>query len=157
MSDVDEAIKQITDAVTLLKETNFEVVGHFGCATVEGARTSWWSIRSGEPSTKLLAIPDYRVAQVLSVLGSEVRLAILRYLKDGPRAASEIVAGVGLNTTGQAYHHLRDLERAGYVEQRAGGRYHVVMNGYRVYLSALNLATDLGAEQTDEAQNTGED
>lgn len=150
MANAEDHRKKMVDAVSVLTESG-DVVGHFGAVMVEGQRCQWWSIRYDEAVTKLLNNPDYKVAQILSVLGSEVRLAILRHLLTAPKVASEIVTEVGLKTTGQAYHHLRELERAGYVKQRAGGRYHFDMNGGRVYLAALALAADAGAEEPEEA------
>ena len=138
------------EVIMAMAQSGLDVVGHFGAVEVEGQRCSWWSIRYDEAVTKLLSNPDYKVAQILSVLGSEVRLAILRNLLDAPKTAAEIVAGVGLKTTGQAYHHLRELERAGYVQQRAGGRYQIDMKVGRVYLAALALAADAGAEEPEE-------
>jgi DNA-binding transcriptional ArsR family regulator len=121
------------------------VIGHFGSVKKEGRYHSWWSIRSDEGVERLLSNADYRVAQTLSVLGSEVRLAMLRSLLEGPKTAAEMVSQLGLSTTGQAYHHLRELERAGYVTQR-GGRYSMDLALGRVYLTALALAADAGAE-----------
>lgn len=126
------------------------IIGHFGAVNIEGQPHSWWSIRYEGAVPKLLTNPDYKVAQILSVLGSEVRLAILRHLLDAPKTAAEIVAALGLATTGQAYHHLRELERAGYVKQREGGRYHFDMNRGRVYLTALALAADAGAAEPED-------
>ncbi len=124
-------------------------VGHFGSLLIEGKPRAWWSIRFDEAVSKLIANPDYKVAQILSVLGSEVRLSILRSLLDAPRTAAELVAALSLNTTGQAYHHLKELERAGYVYQK-NGRYHFDIKGGRLYLTALALAADGGAEDLDE-------
>src|SRR5213083_2565777 len=127
---LEQAIKAATDSEPSL-------VGYFGAIdTEQRGRFSWWSIRSEDAVPRLLAIPDYKVVQILSVLGSEVRLAMLRALLDAPKTAAELVVELNLSTTGQAYHHLRELERAGYVEQR-GGRYYLQMRLGRVYLTAL--------------------
>lgn len=151
MSNFEDPGKKLEEALRAMAESGSEVVGHFGVVSVEGRPQQWWSIRYDRAVTRLLSNPDYKVAQILSVLGSEVRLAILRSLVTAPKVASEIVTEVGMKTTGQAYHHLRELERAGYIEQRAGGRYHFNMRGGRVYLAALALAADAGAEEPDEA------
>ncbi|MBV9850255.1 MAG: winged helix-turn-helix transcriptional regulator [Armatimonadetes bacterium] len=150
MNTENDFRKQAEEGISALTESGRDVVGHFGAVEVEGKRRQWWSIRYDGAVTKLLNNPDYKVAQILSVLGSEVRLAILRHLLQGPKVAAEIVAEVGLKTTGQAYHHLRELERAGYIKQKAGGRYHFDMNGGRVYLAALALAADAGAEEPED-------
>lgn len=142
--------EQMEKALRVQCNTGESIVGHFGAVKVEGKPHTWWSIRYDEAVTRLLTNPDYKVAQILSVLGSEVRLAILRLLLDAPKTAAEIVAELGFKTTGQAYHHLRELERAGYVRQREGGRYHFDLRVGRVYLTALALAADAGAEAPDE-------
>ena len=150
--DVSVKRKAMEEAIAAMTKSGQNVIGHFGALEFGENRSQWWSIRYDEAVTKLLNNPDYKVAQILSVLGSEVRLAILRNLLGAPKVASEIVAQVGLKTTGQAYHHLRELERAGYIQQRAGGRYEINMSGGgRVYLAALALAADAGAEEPEEA------
>ena len=147
----EEARKALEEAIAAMAQSGHDVIGHFGALEFGGNRSRWWSIRYDDAVTKLRNNPDYKVAQILSVLGSEVRLAILRNLLGKPKTAAEIVAEVGLKTTGQAYHHLRELERAGYIQQRAGGRYQIDMNGGgRVYLAALALAADAGAEEPEE-------
>jgi DNA-binding transcriptional ArsR family regulator len=130
------------------------IIGHFGAVQIEGKYHKWWSIRYSHAVSKLLTNPDYKVAQILSVLGSEVRLAILRHLLTAPQTVAEIVAALDLKTTGQAYHHLRELERAGYIKQREGGKYQFDMARGRVYLSALALAADAGAEEPEEPEET---
>ena len=149
MADSQAAVERIADALRAASDKGIRIIGHFGFLTVGSGTQSWWSIRSDGAVDKLFANPDYKVAQILSVLGSEVRLGILRLIFAGPRTATELVSEMKFGTTGQAYHHLRELERAGYVEQR-GGQWHFRMEVGRVYLSALNLAADAGAEKPDE-------
>jgi DNA-binding transcriptional ArsR family regulator len=144
-----EARQQLEKALYAVAQDT-PIIGHFGAVNIEGKPHSWWSIRYDNAVPKLLTNPDYKVAQILSVLGSEVRLAILRHLLDAPKTAAEIVAALSLKTTGQAYHHLRELERAGYVKQKEGGRYHFDMGRGAVYLTALALAADAGAAETED-------
>jgi DNA-binding transcriptional ArsR family regulator len=145
----DERLKEITEHVRCLADEGHQFVGHFGAIKTDAVHT-WWSIRMGDAVSKcLVENPDHKVAQVLSVLGSEHRLAILRLILDGPKTAAEVVAALGFRTTGQAYHHIHELERAGYVKQSDGGRYEFVWRNGRLYLSALNLAADGGAEDGD--------
>jgi DNA-binding transcriptional ArsR family regulator len=148
-SAIEEAMKAATEAART-------VVGYFVALTREDgqggtSRSAWHSVRSEESAEGLLKLPDYKVAQVLSVLGSEVRLAMLRNMLWEPKTAAELVAQLQLGTTGQAYHHLRELERAGYIEQREG-RYHFVEGFKSVYLIALALASDAGAGASEEAE-----
>lgn len=143
-----ESIEQLEVALRQATQ-ECHVIGHFGSVNVGGQPYSWWSILYDDAVPRLLATPEYRVAQILSVLGSEVRLAILRTLLDGSKTVAELVAELRLGTTGQAYHHVRELERAGYVRQREGGRYHFDPDRGRIYLTALALAADGGAEEPD--------
>lgn len=149
METTPEPIQQLEAALRTVTQDR-RIVGHFGAVEIDGQPSSWWYILYDDSVTRLIASPEYKVAQILSVLGSEVRLAILRHLLPGPKTAGELVTDLGLSTTGQAYHHLRELERAGYVQQRAGGRYHFDMKRGRIYLIALALAADGGAEEPEE-------
>jgi hypothetical protein len=57
-----------------------------------------------------------------AALGHPVRLTLLRAVLRGTRSAAELQETAGLNTTGQLYHHLKQLTAAGWLE--AGGRGH---------------------------------
>jgi DNA-binding transcriptional ArsR family regulator len=137
---------QLIAALKVVTSGGRRIVGHFG--KVDGQH-SWWYILYDEAVPRLLAGPEYKVAQMFSVLGSEVRLAMLRAILTAPRTVAELVAELHLGTTGQAYHHLRELESAGYVQQREG-RYHFEYKIGRIYLIALALAADAGVEAREE-------
>jgi DNA-binding transcriptional ArsR family regulator len=110
----------------------------------QNRRWSWWNgwIDSGGGGiSRLLSMPHYEVAEVFSVLGSEVRLAILRSLLDAPKSAAELVADLRLGTTGQAYHHLQELIRTGFVDAKDGSYYFSGTRG-RAYFTALAVAAD---------------
>jgi DNA-binding transcriptional ArsR family regulator len=117
------------------------VVAYFGSYSPPEGLARWQSGYRGARVRQLLDLPEYKVAQVLAVLGSEVRLGILRSLLHSPKSAAELVAELGLGNTGRAYHHLRELEKAGYLEQREG-RYRFVMPFVEVYLTALALSAN---------------
>jgi DNA-binding transcriptional ArsR family regulator len=138
-------LQELTQAIKAATAEERPIIGHFGAVKVEGKYRSWMSVRYDSAIPRLLTNPDYKIAQILAVLGSEVRLAILRLLLDGPKTAIEVMTELGLRTTGQAYHHLKELESAGYADLR-GGRYHFNMEVGQVYLAALALAADAGAE-----------
>jgi DNA-binding transcriptional ArsR family regulator len=156
-TELQASLKQV-DA--LLQQADVDVVMTFGKwrDPKDPNRTwSWWNgwIDSGGGGvTRLLQLPDFKVAEVFSVLGSEVRLAILRSLLDAPKSAAELVAELGLGTTGQAYHHLQELIRAGFVEARAG-RYHLNGKSMRAYFSALTVAADLVPKASEEPEGGG--
>jgi DNA-binding HxlR family transcriptional regulator len=123
----DELKRAIDHVNEVMERSNLNIVGAFGQYRPKG--WGWWNVyistvddHSGGVDA-ILNTPDYKTAQALAVLGSEVRLAILRSLFDAPKSVAELVADLRMGTTGQAYHHLRELERAGAVEAREG-KYH---------------------------------
>lgn len=145
----EESIARLIEAIRGTSDNDQLIIGHFGAVNIAGKHRTWFNIRYNAAVLRLLTNPDYKIAQILGVLGSEVRLSILRTLLDGPKTAAELVAELGFRTTGQAYHHLRELERAGYVDLHSG-RYHFNLEVGQVYLTALALAADAGAESPEE-------
>jgi len=66
-----------------------------------------------------------QAAESLAALGSAVRLRLLREILGGRRTAAELAELEGLGTTGQIYHHLRQLTGAGWLHTTGRGRYEV--------------------------------
>ncbi|AGL20339.1 helix-turn-helix domain-containing protein [Actinoplanes sp. N902-109] len=64
-------------------------------------------------------------ATTLAALGHPVRLLLLRRVLAGIRTAAELAADEALGTTGQLYHHLRQLVNAGWLHSSARGHYSV--------------------------------
>ncbi|MFI7101958.1 ArsR/SmtB family transcription factor [Streptomyces sp. NPDC050161] len=64
-------------------------------------------------------------ADVFAALGQPVRLRLLRAVLDGRGTAAELTALDGTGTTGQIYHHLRQLTAAGWLRTAARGRHEV--------------------------------
>lgn len=64
-------------------------------------------------------------AEVFAALGHEVRLRLLREILAGRRTAAELAGLAELGTTGQIYHHLRQLTGAGWLHSAGRGRYEV--------------------------------
>ncbi|GAA4993279.1 helix-turn-helix domain-containing protein [Kineococcus glutinatus] len=76
-------------------------------------------------------------APALAALAHPVRLRLLGKVLAGRRTAAELADGLG--TTGQLYHHLRQLVAAGWLEASARGSYAVP--GPRVVPLLTLLAT----------------
>lgn len=121
------------------------MVGHFEILNVAGTPSCNWSISWDDEVQDLIAIPCHQVAHVLGVLGNEVRLAILRELLTGPKTVVQLTESLGMQTTGQAYHHLKELQRAGYVADKRAEKYSIDMRFGRIYVAALALAWNAGA------------
>lgn len=64
-------------------------------------------------------------AEPLAALGHPVRLRLLREILAGRRTAAELAELAGLGTTGQIYHHLRQLSGTGWLHPAGRGRYEV--------------------------------
>lgn len=126
------------------------VIGHFEVVRVDGELRAHCSVHTDDEVTDLFAIDEYCIAQIFSVLGSEVRLAILRELTAKPRSAAELVTVLGFKTTGQAYHHLKELQLQGYVRQKEGGMFHIESKMARIYFACLALAWNAGARKEDD-------
>ncbi|MFF0157962.1 ArsR/SmtB family transcription factor [Streptomyces sp. NPDC005263] len=60
-----------------------------------------------------------------AALGHPVRLSLLRAVLRGTRSATELQETAGLNTTGQLYHHLKQLTAAGWLQAAGRGQYRV--------------------------------
>jgi hypothetical protein len=64
-------------------------------------------------------------AATLSALAHPIRLLILREMLRGERSAAELGAHERLGTSGQTYHHMRQLVAAGWLRSTGRGRYAV--------------------------------
>ncbi|GIE62194.1 hypothetical protein BJY16_008785 [Actinoplanes octamycinicus] len=64
-------------------------------------------------------------APALAALGHPVRLRLLRKILGGTRGAAELGEDPELGTTGQLYHHLRQLVAAGWLRSLGRGQYTV--------------------------------
>ncbi|ATL28911.1 ArsR/SmtB family transcription factor [Streptomyces formicae] len=64
-------------------------------------------------------------ADSFAALGNPVRLRLLREILGGLRTAADLAALEGVGTTGQIYHHLRQLTGAGWLHVAGRGQYEV--------------------------------
>jgi len=79
----------------------------------------------GSPVDDLLDADWSQWAGTLGALGHPVRLQLLRRVLAGTRKAAELAADASLGTTGQLYHHLRQLVSAGWLHSATRGHYAV--------------------------------
>ncbi|MFJ4650748.1 ArsR/SmtB family transcription factor [Nocardia sp. NPDC088792] len=68
---------------------------------------------------------DDEVATCLAALGNTVRLQLIREIIGGRRTVTELTEVDGLGTSGQIYHHLRQLVAAGWLRTAGRGRFEV--------------------------------
>lgn len=88
----------------------------------------------------LLAWDWSDAADSFAALGHPVRLRLLHEILTGRRTVVELTALDGLGTSGQVYHHLRQLTAAGWLQAEGRGRYEVPGARVVALLVALTLA-----------------
>ncbi|WP_141582288.1 helix-turn-helix transcriptional regulator [Actinomadura sp. WMMA1423] len=94
-----------------------------GSVTLPSGEHYEW--QQGHPAGDLLADDWSQSAEALSALAHPVRLLLLREIMHGARTAAELAGLESLGTTGQLYHHLRQLVAAGWLRTTGRGRYSV--------------------------------
>jgi DNA-binding transcriptional ArsR family regulator len=109
-----------------------------GAVTLEDGRRAEW--QQAYPRDAVLdSLGDQAAA--LSALAHPVRLLILREMLRGERGAAELGAHERLGTSGQTYHHLRQLVAAGWLRSTGRGRYAVPAERVIPLLVALAAVT----------------
>ncbi|GAA1158138.1 helix-turn-helix domain-containing protein [Nesterenkonia sandarakina] len=94
-----------------------------GAATVPKGEHVQWQMQS---SVQEMFETDFGSrAESLSALAHPVRLQLLQRLLTDASSVEEIREAGDFGTTGQVYHHLRQLVAAGWVASRGSGRYEV--------------------------------
>jgi hypothetical protein len=87
-----------------------------------GERYDW---QLGTLTGELLELDWTQLGDTIGTLGHPVRLHLLHRILCGARTVAELGDDEGLGSTGQLYHHLRQLVAAGWLEPRGRGRYAV--------------------------------
>ena len=112
---------------------------------VFGERAVAASGGAGPDGNAVFAVPLDGSVRVLAALASMPRLALYRAVLDHPATSGELMKAAGLNTTGQLYHHLRELIGAGLIAQEGRDRYAVVPE--RLPAARTILGAALGVAQ----------
>lgn len=98
-------------------------VAYAGSVVVDGAPVRW---QMGHDSDQLLELDWTTLAPTLGALGHPVRLRILQLIARGEATTAAHLADTpGLGSTGQIYHHLRQLVSAGWLRTTTKGRHQV--------------------------------
>lgn len=90
--------------------------------TPDGAAYEW---QEGRLVTDLLDSDWEEAGTALAALANPVRMLLLQEILRGRTSAAELTALDALGTSGQVYHHLRQLTAAGWLRTQARGRYTV--------------------------------
>lgn len=85
------------------------------------------------------------IARTFAALSSPMRVRIVGALLDGPAATAALAERIDAVTSGQLFHHLRDLLAAGLVHQPQRGVYAVRAQHVLPLLAAMSAVMDLAA------------
>ncbi|WP_185996409.1 ArsR/SmtB family transcription factor [Nocardioides campestrisoli] len=96
------------------------LVGH---VELPDGRTAQW--QEGAVTQDLLELDWATTSDAFAALGHPVRLRLLQQVLAGVATVPELTATEGVGTSGQVYHHLRQLVAAGWLSALGGGRYEV--------------------------------
>ena len=111
-----------------------------GSVTLAGNRSYVW--QQGIDAAELLGAEWDYAASAFAALGHPIRLKLLQQILIGASTAAEIGATEGVATTGQLYHHVRELVAAGWLASTARGRYEVPAARVVPLLVAIAAADD---------------
>jgi DNA-binding transcriptional ArsR family regulator len=99
------------------------------------------------------AISPERVARIVGPLGSEERLRILDFLREGGKTFNELETQTG-KTGSSLTHHLNPLVEAGYVVKgEVRGTYYVTVEGRLAYRLAQWLTSQVERERSKSGEN----
>ena len=96
------------------------ITGH---VTLPDGRVARW--QEGAGTEDLLASDWSEHVAPLAALGHPVRIRLLAHVLRGAGTAQDLTRIDGMGTSGQVYHHLRQLVAAGWLHTVGGGRYEV--------------------------------
>ncbi|WP_456788284.1 winged helix-turn-helix domain-containing protein [Cellulomonas sp. P5_C5] len=94
-----------------------------GAVTLPDGRVARWQEAAG--TDELLGGDWSDQADAFAALGHPVRLRLLGRVLSGVGTANDLLDTEGVGTSGQVYHHLRQLVAAGWLRAVGGGRYEV--------------------------------
>ena len=110
-------------ALEVLKSRAQDVVLYTGAVTLPtGEHYEWQESRTLED---LLVVDQTSSAAVFDALAHPIRVLILQHVLRGVRTTAELGALAELGTSGQLYHHLRQLVAQGWLQLVARGQYQV--------------------------------
>ncbi len=119
--DGSVAASELGSALAHLQERIARLEGQ-----VFGERAIGTDGAAGPDGNAIFAVPLDGSVRVLAALASMPRLALYRAVLERPATSGELMKAASLNTTGQLYHHLREMIGAGLIVQEGRDRYALV-------------------------------
>jgi hypothetical protein len=97
----------------------------------------------------LLGTDPGKAARLLSSLGNPARLSLLLQLLAAEQSSADLQGLLGEGSTGQLYHHLRELQVAGLLVQPRRGVYRLAPHAAVSLLTIVAAAADLASGATE--------
>ena len=95
--------------------------------------------------TDVLDVEPDGIARVLAALASPTRIRIVEALIGGPASTGELAERVDAGTSGQLFHHLKELLAVGIVHQPQRGVYELRPQHALPFLTIVSASIDLAA------------
>ncbi|MPY59669.1 ArsR/SmtB family transcription factor [Streptomyces spongiae] len=131
------ALEGLKEQLVALKAADGGVLFTGAVRVPTGEYYEW---QHGALTDGLLDLDWTESAESFAALGHAVRLRLLREVIGGRRTAAELAELDEIGTTGQIYHHLRQLTGAGWLHTTGRGRYEVPPGRVVPLLVALSAA-----------------
>lgn len=124
-------------ALRALKDRVSEPGGvlYAGTVTLPDGHSADWQF--GRPTDAVLEADWAARASSLAALGNPVRLTLLREILHGRATVSALSEVEGLGTSGQIYHHLRQLTAEGWLHSPSRGQFAVPLTRVVALLAIL--------------------
>jgi DNA-binding transcriptional ArsR family regulator len=116
------ALEGLKEQLAALKAADGGVLFTGAVRLSTGEQYDW---QHGSLTEGLMEVDWTECAESFAALGHPVRLRLLREVVGGRRTAAELAELDEIGTTGQIYHHLRQLTGAGWLHTTGRGRYEV--------------------------------
>jgi hypothetical protein len=94
-------------------------VAYVGAVTLPDGQTAEWQF--GRPADAVLEVEWAGRASALAALGNPVRLTLLQEIVRGRTTVAALGEIEGVGTSGQIYHHLRQLAAEGWLHSPSRG------------------------------------
>lgn len=132
----------------LLRDLDGDGSGTTGPATVVYAGAGTWgdgtaAWQAAREWDEVVEAADEPVARILSALANGTRLRIVGELLRGRRTTAELTEQLDQPSSGQLFHHLKELIAAGVVHQPVRGTYAIRVQHVVPILAVLSAALDL--------------
>ena len=132
--------EKMEELCTLTEERNTTGLITYLGVFASGNRQSNWIRNEVDTNDLLRLVEDNTATKVLNCLGNKDRLNILLAILKKPMSVAELVNVCSLNSTGQAYHHMKPLLAADLIAEDTHNKGIYVVQSHKVQGIIMLLA-----------------